>query len=32
LQPWLEDESARKVLAGMFENGELYVEDDSFQE
>ena len=32
LQPWLEDESARKVLAGIFENGELYVEDDSFQE
>ncbi len=28
LLPWLENEDTRRVLAGMFENGELYAEDD----
>ena len=28
LKAWLDDEVMRKVLAGMFENGELYAEDD----
>ena len=28
LLPWLEVDATRKVLAGMFENGELYAEDD----
>ena len=32
LKAWLDDEVMRKVLAGMFENGELYAEDDSSQE
>jgi len=29
LKAWLDDEVTRKVLAGMFENGELYAEDES---
>jgi len=28
LKAWLDDEVTRKVLAGMFENGELYAEDE----